>query len=122
MSIMEAAGIAGPRTGAVGIQCVLALIATALFVSGAGAGTLTTAALLDSLQHTAFDYFWNEANPANGLIKDRSTSGSPASIAAMGFGLSAICIGIDHGWVTRETGRDRVLTTLTTLWSGIQLY
>ncbi len=25
----------------------------------------------------AFDYFWNEANPANGLIKDRSTPGSP---------------------------------------------
>ncbi len=33
--------------------------------------------LLDTLQHTAFDFFWNEANPANGLIKDRSTSWSP---------------------------------------------
>ena len=25
-------------------------------------------ALLDTIQHAAFDYFWNEANPANGLV------------------------------------------------------
>ena len=80
----------------------------------------TSEALLDTLQHTAFHYFWNEANPANGLIKDRSTAGSPCSIAAVGFGLSAICIGIDHGWVTRAAGRARVLTTLQTFWNGPQ--
>ena len=84
------------------------------------AQALTTPALLDSIQHTAFSYFWNEANPANGLIKDRSTDTSPCSIAAVGFGLSAICIGIDHGWITREEGRDRVLTTLETFWNGPQ--
>lgn len=90
---------------------------------GAGAArgqAVTTEALLDTLQHTAFDYFWTEANPANGLIKDRSTSGSPCSIAAVGFGLSAICAGIDHGWVGRDAGRARVLTTLSTFWNGPQ--
>jgi hypothetical protein len=81
---------------------------------------ITTAALLDSLQHGAFDYFWLEANPANGLIKDRSTPSSPCSIAAVGFGLSAICIGVDHGWITHEQGRERVLTTLRTFWMGPQ--
>jgi hypothetical protein len=84
------------------------------------AAALSTPALLDTIQHTAFLYFWNEANPANGLVKDRSTPGSPCSIAATGFGLSAICIGIDHGWVDRTTGRDRVLTTLNTFWTGPQ--
>ncbi len=84
------------------------------------ARALTTEALLDTLQHTAFDFFWTEANPANGLIKDRSTPASPCSIAAVGFGLSAICIGIDHGWVTRAAGRERVLTTLKTFWNGPQ--
>jgi hypothetical protein len=98
--------------------CLLALVGGVLGASSATA--LTTEELLDSLQQTAFDYFWNEANPANGLIKDRSTSGSPCSIAALGFGLSAICIGIDHGWVTREEGRDRILTALETLWNGPQ--
>jgi hypothetical protein len=80
----------------------------------------TTPALLDTIQHAAFKYFWFEANPSNGLIKDRSTSDSPCSIAATGFGLSAICIGVDHGWVTREEARDRVLTTLKTFWQKPQ--
>jgi hypothetical protein len=79
--------------------------------------TLTTAALLDTLQHTAFDFFWEQANPSNGLIRDRWPTPSPCSIASVGFGLSAICIGIDHGWITREEGRDRVLTTLDTFWT-----
>lgn len=84
------------------------------------AQALTDDALMDTLQHTAFNYFWFEANPANGLIKDRSTPGSPASIAAVGFGLSAICIGIDHGYITRAQGQARVLTTLNTFWTGPQ--
>ncbi|MFO7654305.1 MAG: glucoamylase family protein [Candidatus Krumholzibacteriia bacterium] len=81
---------------------------------------LTTEALLDSLQRTAFLYFWREANPVNGLIRDRSQNWSPCSIAAQGFGISAICIGIDHGWVTREAGRDRILLGMQTLWNGPQ--
>lgn len=86
----------------------------------ASARAVDTAVLLDDIQHRGFDYFWNEANPANGLVKDRSTSGSPASIAAVGFGLSAICVGVDHGWVTRAAARARVLTTLNTFWNGPQ--
>jgi hypothetical protein len=82
--------------------------------------SLTTAALLDTIQHTAFNFFWLESNTFNGLIRDRSTTGSPCSIASLGFGLSAICVGIDHGWVTRAAGQARVLTALQTLWNGTQ--
>ena len=80
----------------------------------------TVDAMLDSLQATSFQYFWNEANPSNGLIKDRDTAGSPCSIAAVGFGLSAICVGVDHGWVTRAAAQARVRTTLNTFWTGPQ--
>jgi hypothetical protein len=80
----------------------------------------TTDAILDSLQASAFRFFWHQANAGNGLIRDRSQSGSPCSIASQGFGLSAICIAIDHGWITREAGRDRVLTALRTFWNGEQ--
>jgi hypothetical protein len=80
-----------------------------------------TAALLDTLQHSAFNFFWNEANPANGLIRDRVAPGSDfSSIASVGFGLSAIPIGIDHGWITRAQGRTRVSTTLRTFYNGPQ--
>src|SRR5262245_60169531 len=73
--------------------------------------------ILDQVQQTGFNYFWNEANPANGMIKDRNTPGSFCSIAAVGFGLTAICIGIDHGWITRAQGAARVQTTLNTFWT-----
>jgi len=99
-----------------------ATIATILILLTAvsGASALGTEALVDSLQQKGFEFFWNEANPANGLVKDRSTSGSPCSIASVGFGLSSICIAIDHGWITRAEGTERVLTTLETFWNGPQ--
>ncbi len=93
----------------------LVLLAVGSPACPAGADSLSTEELLDELQHRAFLYFWNEANPANGLVKDRSTTWAPGKMAATGFGMSAICIGIDHGWVTREAGRDRILTALQTL-------
>ena len=75
---------------------------------------------LDYVQQASFDYFWYGANPTNGLIPDRSAAGSVCSIAAVGFGLSAIGIGIDHGWISRTQGVARVLTTLNTFLLGPQ--
>jgi hypothetical protein len=69
---------------------------------------------LDYVQEANFYYFWYAANPANGLVPDRSANGSACSIAAVGFGLSAIGIGIDHGWISRTQGVARTLTTLST--------
>src|SRR5438445_2713091 len=75
---------------------------------------------LDYVQQTSFDYFWYGANPANGLAPDRSATGSACSIAAVGFGLTAIGIGVDHGWITRTQAVARVLTTLNTFLQGPQ--
>lgn len=75
---------------------------------------------LEYVQGTSFDYFWYGANPANGLVPDRSATGSACSIAAVGFGLTAIGIGVDHGWITRTQAVARVMTTLNTFLSGPQ--
>jgi hypothetical protein len=75
---------------------------------------------LEYVQQTSFDYFWYGANPTNGLIADRFPTVAPCSIAAVGFGLTAIGIGIDHGWITRAQGLARVRTTLTTFLQGPQ--
>jgi hypothetical protein len=75
---------------------------------------------LDYVQATSFDYFWHGANPANGLVPDRSATGSACSIAAVGFGLTAIGIGVDHGWITRSQAVARVTTTLNTFLNGPQ--
>ena len=69
-------------------------------------------AFLDYVESTTFRYFWDEANLTNGLIRDRSASHSPCSVAAVGFGLSAINVGIERGWIVRAEGRNRTLTTL----------
>jgi hypothetical protein len=78
-------------------------------------------AFLEDLEHRSFQYFWDQASPVTGLVLDRTqTDGSPAdedhrliaSIAATGFGLTAICIASEHGWIKRATGRERVLATL----------
>lgn len=76
--------------------------------------------LLDYIQQTDFDFFWYWANPANGLIPDRSETNSSCSIASVGFGLTAIGIAIDHGWITRAQGVARVTTTLNTFLQGPQ--
>jgi hypothetical protein len=75
---------------------------------------------LEYVQEVNFDYFWYLANPSNGLVPDRSAIGSACSIAAVGFGLSAIAIAVDHGWITRTQGVARVLTTLNTFLQGPQ--
>ena len=74
--------------------------------------------LLEYVQRKTFEYFWNEANPENGLVKDRSTEDSPCSIAAVGFALTAIPIAIEKEWISYEKGYERVLTTLKTFVEG----
>jgi len=64
------------------------------------------------VQRAAFWYFWNESNPETGLIQDRANRPGVSSIAAVGFGLSAICIAESHGWITYEQAYQRVLNTL----------
>lgn len=76
---------------------------------------------LDDLRHRAILYFIEQADPSTGLVRDRApTTGvvesehdrDAASIAATGFGLTALCIGAEHGWISRGESRERVLTTL----------
>lgn len=75
---------------------------------------------LEYAQRANFDYFWYLGNPENGLVPDRTADSSPCSIAAVGFGLTALGIGADHGWITREQASGRTLTTLKTFLFGPQ--
>jgi hypothetical protein len=75
---------------------------------------------LEELEQAAFR-FLEQASPHTGLVKDRSNvrgndKTEVASIAATGFGLTALCIGEKRGWVTPYEARARILTTLRFLW------
>ncbi len=69
----------------------------------------------------AFDFFWEQANtqpgsPGYGLIRDRYPgSAGIASIASVGFGLTAYAIGVEKGYITLEQGYERAGGTLDTL-------
>ena len=67
---------------------------------------------LDELQRHTFRYFVYETNAGNGLVRDRSREGSPASIAAVGLALTCYPIGVSRRWLTRAEAAERVLTTL----------
>lgn len=77
-------------------------------------------AFLDTLQHRTFNYFWETTNPQNGLVPDRWPTPSFSSVAATGFGLTAYPVGIERGYITRDQGIERVLTTLRFLWEAPQ--
>jgi hypothetical protein len=75
---------------------------------------------LNDLEYANFQYFWEQAGPLTGLVRDRADvrkrDGSVlASIAATGFGLTAMCIGQKRGFVPYGKARDRVATTLRSL-------
>jgi hypothetical protein len=67
---------------------------------------------LDDLEARTFRFFWETANPKNGLVPDRYPTPSYASIAAVGFGLTAYPIGADRGYISRAAAGERVLATL----------
>lgn len=87
------------------------LLATALCCSVRADG-VTDDGFLDDLQRRTFGYFWETTPPENGLTPDRWPSKSASSIAAVGFGLTATCLGSERGWITREQASERVLATL----------
>jgi hypothetical protein len=68
--------------------------------------------LLLDLQERTFRFFWDTANPRNGLVPDRYPSPSFSSVASVGFALTTYPIGVERTYITRTQARDRVLATL----------
>ena len=73
--------------------------------------------LLDAIQRASFQFFWSETNPETGQVKDRALlngkdTRTMSSIAATGFGLSALCIADSRGYAKSVDIIQRVRTTL----------
>ena len=81
-------------------------------------------AFLEELEKAIFQYFWDQTNPTTGLTRDRcnvrsSDNGILGSIAATGFGLTALCIGEKRGYVSFTQARERVINCLRFLWKKL---
>lgn len=73
--------------------------------------------LLDEMQRAMFDFFWTEAGPKTGQVKDRAQANGGdtrdfSSIAATGFGLASLCIGDRRGFGKSADILARVRNTL----------
>ena len=80
---------------------------------------------LDELEKASFQYFWEQAHPETGIVLDRCHARDPVtsdlgSIAATGFGLTALCIGEKRGFVPRWAAEVRALNTLRFLWKRLR--
>ena len=67
---------------------------------------------LSRLESDTFKYFADEVNLENGLIPDNTRTGAPASIAAVGFALTAYPIAVERKYLTRADAVRRTLATL----------
>jgi hypothetical protein len=76
--------------------------------------TADDARLLDEVQRGCFNYLWNEVGWPSGFAKDRRTA-SVASLAGVGFQLSALPIAVERGWISRAQGEAWALRILRTL-------
>jgi hypothetical protein len=76
---------------------------------------------LEDVERRSFQYFWEQGDPQTGLVPDRARmDGSPldenhtnvASIAATGFGITALCIAAESRWIDAGQARERVRNSL----------
>jgi hypothetical protein len=79
---------------------------------------------LNDLENACFLYFWEQGSPKTGMVQDRANvrGGQPgivASIAATGFGLTALCIGSQRGFIPTGEAAERVFAALNFLWKKL---
>lgn len=74
---------------------------------------LTDEELLTKVQRQTFRYFWDFAHPVSGLARERTDtlhiSHEVVTIGGSGFGVMAIVVGVERGFITREQGVERLL-------------
>lgn len=77
---------------------------------------LTDEMLLDSLQYQTFQYFWDGAEPVSGMACERihmdgvypQNDQSVVTLGGSGFGVMAILVGVERGFISREQAFDRL--------------
>lgn len=65
--------------------------------------------MLDMVQQYTFRYFYDFAHPVSGLARERNTSGDVVTSGGSGFGIMALMVGIERGFITRQEGIERML-------------
>jgi hypothetical protein len=83
--------------------------------SSKGAAALSDDALLDLVQRQTFRFFWEAAHPVSGMIPDRTDRAGKApndwvTTGGSGFGIMAIIVAAERGWIDRAAAVERLMT------------
>lgn len=81
-----------------------------------GGNSLSDDSLLTLVQYRTFQYFWDGAEPVSGLARERfhmdgvypQNDKRVVTSGGGGFGVMAILVGIERGFITRDQGRERL--------------
>jgi len=68
--------------------------------------------LLEAVQRQTFRFFWEGAHPASGMARDRCKTGAAAeddlvASGGSGFGVMALIVAVERGWVSRAAALER---------------
>lgn len=78
---------------------------------------LTDEKLLNLIQHQTFKYFYDFAHPVSGMARERNSNLDTVTSGGTGFGLMALVVGMERGFITRQEGTellDKILNFLET--------
>src|SRR5690242_18813081 len=89
-------------------------------VSTAALFQLHDDALLEAVARQTFRFFWEGAEPSSFLARDRSAKnadppGDLVAVGGSGFGVMALIVAVERGWVTRAEALARFERMLTVL-------
>lgn len=86
---------------------------------------LSDESLLEEIEQTSFKFFWEQADPVTGQVKDRALASGAndprdvASIASTGFGLTALAIAHERGYMDRNQIETRVQRTVEFIYHNL---
>lgn len=93
-------------------RSLLAILFIPVFLSAQKPG-LTDEQLMELVQKQTFQYFWDFGHPVSGLARERSNHAfgygdETCTTGGTGFGVMAIVVAAERGWITREEGAQRI--------------
>lgn len=78
---------------------------------------LSDTGLLTLVQKQSFRYFWDFAHPISGMARERSNvafdyGSEVVTTGGTGFGIMAIIVAAERGWISRDTAARQLLKTI----------
>lgn len=79
--------------------------------------------LLTLVEQQTFKYFWDFGHPTSGLARERSNGdNNTVTIGGSGFGIMAIIVGIDRGFISKSDGLARISLMINFLQNNCTRY